>query len=351
MPRAACIIPALYSTESLETTLVSVLERRNDDCEVIVVLRAAYDDPYQLQGEVQFLQAPPGSSLVACLNVGLAAATAPVVHFLASGWQAGDGWMDAALARFDDPGIAAVAPAIFDAADRQRLLTSGVGYNRGGKRSICRAPDSGDSLWTADIIGPMLLAAFYRKSALDALAGVPSAVGDSLADIDIALSLVHAGWQTVSEPNCSVFALSNEVIETSASNGYAAGLNAERLFWRHAGELGRVSSMAAHMGTVAGDFFTRGPLSKLPAQLLGRAVAIANRRNYREYRKAIQACRAVATAAKHVSSDEQAPQVTNAAAVPHDAVHCAKSNSACRCAAFVRCTAGKVSSSASKTAQ
>ncbi len=46
------------NTEGLETTLVSVLERRPEGCEVFVVLNVPYHDPYGLQGEIQILQAP-----------------------------------------------------------------------------------------------------------------------------------------------------------------------------------------------------------------------------------------------------------------------------------------------------
>ena len=63
MPSLACIIPVVGSTEGLETTLVSVLERRPEACEVFVVLNVPYHDPYHLQGEIQILQAPRGQGL------------------------------------------------------------------------------------------------------------------------------------------------------------------------------------------------------------------------------------------------------------------------------------------------
>ena len=215
-----------------------------------------------------------------------------------------------------NPSVAAVAPAVYDTADRQRLLTSGVGYHRGGKSLICRAPDSGDSLWTAEAIGPVLLAAFYRKSALDALGGVPTAIGDRLADIDIALSLRHAGWQIASEPNCRLFAPASEISDSNPDFGFVYGLTTERLFWRHAGELGRTSSIAAHIGTVAGELIGHGLISKAPAQLLGRLVALVDRRNYRHYRTAMRACRTAAMAAKSATPAAQVPQPTAMAQEP-----------------------------------
>lgn len=59
MSRSACIIPLVGNTEGLETTLVSVLERRPDGCEVLVVLNVPYHDPFGLQGEIQILERGP----------------------------------------------------------------------------------------------------------------------------------------------------------------------------------------------------------------------------------------------------------------------------------------------------
>ena len=56
MPRLSCVIPAVGTTQDLETTLVSVLEKRPDDCEIIVVLNESYADPYGLKDEVRFVE-------------------------------------------------------------------------------------------------------------------------------------------------------------------------------------------------------------------------------------------------------------------------------------------------------
>ena len=55
VPRLAIVISAIGSIESLEGTLVSVLENRPADCEILVVLNRPYSDPYDLQGEVRFV--------------------------------------------------------------------------------------------------------------------------------------------------------------------------------------------------------------------------------------------------------------------------------------------------------
>ena len=128
MLSSACIIPVVGTADRLEGTLVSVLEHRPDNCEVIVVLNTSYDDPFELRGEIQFIEAPPATGLVGCINFGIAAATAPIVHVLASGFEASNGWLEKATQHFSDPRVAAVTPIVYDAAERDRLIAAGVGW-------------------------------------------------------------------------------------------------------------------------------------------------------------------------------------------------------------------------------
>ena len=71
MARLTIILPALGSDTQLEETLVSVLQNRPDDSDVLVVHPGNYDDPYELAGEVNFLPMPAGSGLLACLNAAI----------------------------------------------------------------------------------------------------------------------------------------------------------------------------------------------------------------------------------------------------------------------------------------
>ena len=65
-PRLSIVIPTPGDTAAMEETLVSVLEHRPDDCEIVVALGCDYADPWNIREEVRFVQAPAGSSLVAC---------------------------------------------------------------------------------------------------------------------------------------------------------------------------------------------------------------------------------------------------------------------------------------------
>ncbi|MCC7085924.1 MAG: glycosyltransferase family 2 protein [Pirellulales bacterium] len=303
MARLACIIPVLGTTDGLETTLVSVLERRPDDCELIVVLNVPYDDPYQLSGEVKLLAAPRRAGLVQCLNLGIGATRAPIIHTLASGYEVSDGWIDRAYAHFDDPRVAAVAPAIHSAADRQQRIAAGVGYTRGGSKTITagaeslsgpaddmeRQPASGfASHRTA--VGPWLTAAFIRRAALDAFGGgLPTAVGDELADLDLALTLRRAGWRMRFDSQCQVFA---QRIDAPKHSGLTAALHAERLFWRHWSETSRVASLLIHPLTAIRSIIGSGVNAPLAA--LGRFVGLCQFGSTCAYRQTLAAATAAA---------------------------------------------------------
>jgi hypothetical protein len=313
----ACIIPVVGSTQGLETTLASVLERRPDTCEVLVVLNVPYQDPFDLQGEIRFLQAPANANLVDCLNIGISATSAPIVHLLASGSEVEHGWIEYALSHFEDSRVAAVTPLVFDRANHERLLAAGVSCSRGGQRFVHCVMLDANGL-NAPLVGPLMHAAFYRKAALETLGGgLPIEVSEDLADIDLLLSLRQAGWQSVVEPNCRVFAAS---INSLKSNGFACGLSAERFYWRHFTEAGGVGGLFSHAWSVVTDLLRSKPLWTAPAQALGRLVALCQFGHYRKQRQLISAARNVA-AATQTQWEASQEVARNDATAPADRQH------------------------------
>ena len=134
MPRLSIIIPLLGDPAQLDDTLVSVLENRPANCEILVVHNEPYDDPYGLAGEVRFLAAAPGAALAECLNLGLRASRAAVVHVLSCGVEVSPGWAEAAIRHFRDAEVAAVAAVVLS---RGRAAASRLGRpgipRRGGR--------------------------------------------------------------------------------------------------------------------------------------------------------------------------------------------------------------------------
>ncbi len=277
MPRLSCVIPAAGSTQDLETTLVSVLEKRPDDCEIIVVLNRSYADPYGLKDEVRFIEMI-GAGMATCATLGIQISEGEIVHVLAAGIEAADAWVDAALPHFDDPEVASVIPVVRDAARPDRVLAAGVKYHPGGKRGLCTMLPR-TSAGSGDALGPTIDAGFYRKSALAALGdGLPVNLGDGLADIDLALGLAYAGMRNVVEPECIVFA---ESLTPAERSGFRAGLFAERLFLRNLPVSGWLPAFALHGPTVVGELLRSISNGTTLTQIAGRLAAWFTLSDYR----------------------------------------------------------------------
>jgi cellulose synthase/poly-beta-1,6-N-acetylglucosamine synthase-like glycosyltransferase len=279
VPRLSIIIPALGNSARLESTLVSVLENRPPDCEIIVVHTGEYNDPYDLAGEICFLEMPAGTSLVGCINRAIDSSCGPVVHLLAAGVQVTERWTEAAMLRFQDPRVAAVAPVMTDILDRTRTIAAGLNYNC--RRGRLVNTNGGSDTDSPTVVGPILQAAFFRRSALELLGGFSTEVGDELADVDTALILRYAGYCSAVEPRCVVLASASQIMPTAV--GFREGLAAERLFWRTAPITGWAKSLGAHPLGVIGDFIATLPRLGAWSAMLGRFLAVCQLGKYRAH--------------------------------------------------------------------
>lgn len=263
MARLSIIIPVLGQLKRLEDTLVSVLENRPANCQILVVFNQPYDDPYDLKGEVTIVEAAGGCGFAQSCNAGLSAAAAPVVHVLSCGVSVTPGWADAALRPFDTPDVAAVAPVVLDRGDPTWVLSAGIAYRPGGRVQRLTAEGSPDCL-----SGPDTLAGFYRKSALESVSGLRAGLGDSVAGVDLALRLHHAGYRLIVEPDCRAYADRALVDEPPSLR---RGIEEERLFWRWAPAAGWLSSLTRHGGLVAWECARCLVRPTLVCKLAGRA--------------------------------------------------------------------------------
>jgi GT2 family glycosyltransferase len=271
--RLSIIIPVLDDNEQFEDTLVSVLQNQPADSEVLIVHAGGYGDPYQLRGEVRFVEVERNASLVAMLNAACREADGELIHLLLPGVLAEHGWSEAAVERFEDPNVAAVAPVIVDVEDPHCMLAAGVRYTLGGRRVNHGAGQSfarEKRLFRRKIHGPLLQAAFYRKSLLSAVGGFDERCGDAWADVDLGLSLTALGFRSVSDPDSVVSA--NAAV-TRSPVGYRAGRGAERTFWRHVGGRAWLPSLALHPFVVLGSLLGSWNRAAGYTHLLGRAVA------------------------------------------------------------------------------
>ncbi|WP_417745480.1 hypothetical protein [Rosistilla oblonga] len=166
MPRLSIIIPLRSHSEDFETTLVSVLENRPDDCEVIVAHDGNYEDPFELAGEVCFAVGND-CTLLNLVRAGSEIATSPIVHVLADGFQATSGWTDSIDETFADHDVACASPLVCDMDDHDLILAAGWTTNALRlRRPIAHGATAVGRLEADRISGLFLAASFWRVSAL-----------------------------------------------------------------------------------------------------------------------------------------------------------------------------------------
>lgn len=298
-PALSIVIPAPGDTVALENTLVSVLENRPADCEIVVALGCDYDDPWNIRDEVRFVHAPPRSSLVSCTNLGVAASAGRVVHILAAGWLATEGWTDAALAHFAAGPVGAVVPLGLAPQGRDTILSAGVRRTMGGRRVPIvseRKPlplAAGGTLTARHGLAPVLEAGFWRADVLAAAGpGFSTACGDTNADVDIVADLAALGVDVVLEPGSRVVVGA----ERRKRSSFTAGLHAERLFWRSLSGMAMLPALLLHAIEVARHAVAVAPLGTLP-MLAGRLAAILQFGSYMARARQLDATRRQARSA------------------------------------------------------
>jgi len=308
VPRLSIVIPVLGNLDQLEDTLVSVLENRPDDCQIVVVLDQPYDDPYELTDEVTFVAGSRKLGLAERLNLGLAAADAPIVHVLRCGAAVEPDWAEPAIEAFDDPDVASVVPLVLDRTERRWVVCAGVGYRPAGKlRRLAQGMELSEAgIPRRELIGPEAWAAFYRKSALRRLGGFSTEMGDPLVGADMGLWLAQAGWRTAFEPT-SRLAVDQAAVRRPGP--FRDGWMSERFFWRWAPRAGWGASLISHVGLLTVEGFRSlvqpWQLCRLLGRLVGGLRFAAHHEHWRAMRDAAE-CRATPPAPHFLSGVEKA---------------------------------------------
>ena len=186
MPRLSIIVPHCNDDARLELTLLSVLENRPQECEVLVVHNGSYPNPYQLQDEVIFVQEERQANTQQLLNAGVLAACAPVVCVLMDGSLVSAGWSEAALQTLQESDCAAVAVGIANPHTTQAAW--GISGEQLGSPQLAQVGRVEGTSSESDCLGPSLACGFYRRKLLLALGGWNDALDASLADVELALN-------------------------------------------------------------------------------------------------------------------------------------------------------------------
>jgi len=186
VPRLSLIVPFQCDSQALENTLVSVLELRSQDDELLIVHRGEYQDPYGLQGnEAKVLETPASTSLAEQLNIAVQNATGDVLQVVLPGTVLEHDWCVDALAAFDELDVDMIA-----------LGVSGSGANSlqyGFEADLI--PQRRATGEASKIAGPLLAGTMIRRSAIECLGGWNTKIPGDLIDFELCLMAKLLGLQ------------------------------------------------------------------------------------------------------------------------------------------------------------
>lgn len=186
MPRLSLIVPFQCDSQALENTLVSVLELRSPDDELLIVHRGEYQDPYGLQGnEAKVLETPASTSLAEQLNIAVQNATGDVLQVVLPGTVLEPDWCVDALAAFDELDVDMIALGV--SASGANSLQYGFEADLIPQRRA-----TGEA---SKIAGPLLAGTMIRRSAIECLGGWNTKIPGDLIDFELCLMAKLLGLQ------------------------------------------------------------------------------------------------------------------------------------------------------------
>jgi len=222
---------------------------------------------------VRVVRLPCRSGFCAAANAGIAAAQGSIVELLNDDTEVCEDWTDAALACFNDPRVAAVAPLVLRWPDGTHVDSAGDRYYLGGvagKRGHGQ-PLGPAHLQAGPIFGASASSAFYRRSALLEVGAFPDSFKAYFEDVDLAFRLHRAGYRTMFAPGSRV------LHRIGASHGQGRrrlveqqSCNEERVFWRNLPARMLARALPLHLAVLAGKAWRRWHEGKLAPFLCGR---------------------------------------------------------------------------------
>ena len=239
MFRLSILLPVVGDHASFENTLVSVLENRPTSCEVIVIAPADYEDPYDLQDEVQLVRVSNRQpTWMTLANVGLTMARGAYVNLLLPGTEVLEQWDAAAIDRLQRTARtgAVTSLAIDDRAPDAARAIAGLACSGRGLRSYRYAAVRQDeSARTVRVDGVPSWCGFFRRQDLLDVGGWDERLSESTADIDLALRLRRRGLASICEmASCVVW---RKNVLASGLSARQRGQELEQLYWRHLARL------------------------------------------------------------------------------------------------------------------
>lgn len=262
MPRLSIVVPFKKNAARLESTLLSILENRPHDSEVILVHDGNYDDPYSLgQDELLVVDSEGSSSLISLVNEGVRAACAPIVHILFPGMEVESGWVDSAIDAFQANEVGAVS--LGRAPDwKCEGIEIGLSQQWLPRRSICKGS-------SREQVSPWIGGGLFRRRVLLALDGFWERGSVETAEAEIGLALNSLEFVTMSDADAVVVWSSSA--DDSHALTYATGYSAGQLAAAYAkiDTTVTVDSLVSRIGHLASGLMSPGTVAERLGWVLG----------------------------------------------------------------------------------
>lgn len=289
--RLSIVIPSHNRPDLLRTCLTSVIRHAppgtevlvvDDGSEAAIVSRTAAAHP-----GVRTLRLPRQRGFCVAANAGIQAASHPVIELLNDDAEVTAGWAAAALAHFDDPSVAAVAPLVLQAP----LAPSSVGGEEGKPSSARVTIDSaGDRYFIGGVagkrghgqrlgsfplrarrvFGASASSAFYRHEVLLRVGAFPEEFGAYFEDVDLAFRLHRAGYAVTFEPTSCVLHRMGASHRRHRRLLEQQSRNEELVFWRNLPGAALWRALPLHIAVLLGKAWLRGGEDGLVPFVLGR---------------------------------------------------------------------------------
>jgi GT2 family glycosyltransferase len=289
-PRLSIVIPSGVRADLLRRCLETVTTHAPAGTEVIVVDDASTDEVVSHTAtsfaSVRTLRLTRRSGFCVAANTGILASTAPVVELLNDDTEVTSGWAEAALARFADPRVVAVAPLVLQLDPNRNgptlIDSAGDEYDPGGfatKRGrACSFHSASEYGSPSRVWGVSATAGFYSRAALDRAGLFPEHFGAYFEDVDLSHRL-RAFGETWYEPGSVVWH------RVSASYGRRPNrrvleqqsCNEERVFWRNVRGRSLVRNSIRHLAVLAGKSILRITERQFTPWVMGRFRAWSGR--------------------------------------------------------------------------
>jgi GT2 family glycosyltransferase len=299
-PSLSVIIPSHNRPDLLRVCLASVTHHAPPGSEILVVDDGSPGGEVAAVTErfsgVRVLRQGQRGGFCVAANAGVRAALHPVVELLNDDTEVTPGWAEAALARFADPAVAAVAPLVLrgrpDRPGAFRVDSAGDRYFVGGvagKRGHGEVLGP-EHLRPGPVFGASASSAFYRREALLAVGGFCESFGAYFEDVDLSFRLHWAGYRVFYEPAARVWHLG------AASHGRRdrrlleqQARNEERVFWRNLPRGLLLRALPLHLAVLAGKALRRWREGSLLPFLRGRLGVLTEVRELARHRRGLRA--------------------------------------------------------------